>query len=474
MVTVDGVRIPTRTHLGIRGLVAVLLVASMACAGSPTSDGSPIPEMSAASDVLLDAACPGEEVPTDLSVTCHRLELGDASLSVVVIRSADPTGGPVLHLHGGPGGRAVLDRHRWLAPRSEVLEGHDVILVDQRGGGDSTPSLDCSELDAGPSAGLDDYRSCRRRLDDSGIDRGQTTVHQVALDMVSLREALGLESWHLHGVSFGTRIALELIRIDEGAVLSAVLDSPMPPEVAAYDDLPAGVLGALESLEVGCREVAACTEGLLEPLRGVLADLADGPVAVTTRSGEAVTYDDVRFARLLTDALAGPMGPAVARRAIPLASSQRLAEAVALLAEIASPGRSAGDPVAEGAQLSSECADEVPFNTMATTDTGDPILDAVSGAMNDVRALCALWDVPASPRIIDLAVTSDVPVLILSGHLDPITPVAWARRLADGLGNATLVEHRGWTHVPSMSDACAAHIVAGFLDGGTPATSPDC
>ncbi|MEO2170665.1 MAG: hypothetical protein ABGY25_03065, partial [Acidimicrobiales bacterium] len=77
-------RIPTRTHLGIRGLVAVLLVASMACAGSPTSDGSPIPEVSAASDVLLDAACPGEEVPTDLSVTCHRLELGDASLSVVV------------------------------------------------------------------------------------------------------------------------------------------------------------------------------------------------------------------------------------------------------------------------------------------------------------------------------------------------------------------------------------------------------
>jgi pimeloyl-ACP methyl ester carboxylesterase len=296
VVTVDGVRIPTRTHLGIRGLVAVLLVASMACAGSPTSDGSPIPEVSAASDVLLDAACPGEEVPTDLSVTCHRLELGDASLSVVVIRSADPTGGPVLHLHGGPGGRAVLDRHRWLAPRSEVLEGHDVILVDQRGGGDSTPSLDCSELDAGPSAGLDDYRSCRRRLDDSGIDRGQTTVHQVALDMVSLREALGLESWHLHGVSFGTRIALELIRIDEGAVLSAVLDSPMPPEVAAYDDLPAGVLGALESLEVGCREVAACTE----PGDQVVGQAADatqqrpGAHAADRSNARATSRDRIR------------------------------------------------------------------------------------------------------------------------------------------------------------------------------------
>jgi len=463
--TVGRVRRPMRALSGVLCLISL----AAACSGSP-----PIPDGSAAGDVLLDADCPGEEVPTDLTVSCHRLELAEASLSVAVIRSADPTGAPVLHLHGGPGGRAVPDRYRWLAPRSEVLEGHDVILVDQRGGGDSTPSLDCLELDAGPVAGLDDYRSCRRRLDDAGIDRSQTTVEGIAADMVSLRQALGLESWHLHGVSFGTRIALELIRIDEGAVLSAVLDSPMPPEVDAYDDLPVGVLGALERLEAGCREVAACTEGLLEPLRGVLADLADRPVAVTTRSGEAVIYDDVRFARLLTDALAGPAGPVVVRQAIPLAASDRLAEAVARLGEIASTGRSAGDPVAEGAQLSSECADEVPFNTMATTDTGDPILDAVSGAVNEVRALCAMWDVPASPRIIDLAVSSDVPVLILSGHLDPITPVAWARRLADGLGNATLVEHRGWTHVPSMSNACAAHIVAGFLDGETPATSPDC
>ena len=465
MASVSRVRRPMRA---LPGVLCLITLAS-ACSGSP-----PIPNGSAAGGVLLDADCPGEEVPTDLTVNCHRLELVDASLSVVVIRSADPTGAPVLHLHGGPGGRAVPDRYRWLAPRSEILEGHNVILVDQRGGGDSTPSLDCPELDAGPVVGLDDYRSCRRRLDDASIDRSQTTVEGIAVDMVSLRQVLGLKSWHLHGVSFGTRIALELIRIDEGAVLSAVLDSPMPPEVDAYDDLPVGVLGALERLEAGCNEVAACAEGLLEPLRGVLADLADRPVAVTTRSGEAENYDDVRFARLLTDALAGPAGPVVVRQAIPLAASHRLAEAVARLGEIASTGRSAGDPVAEGAQLSSECADEVPFNTMDTTDTGDPILDAVSGAVNEVRALCAMWDVPASSRIIDLAISSDVPVLILSGHLDPITPVAWARRLADGLGNATLVEHREWTHVPSMSDVCAAHIVAGFLDGETSATSPSC
>ena len=459
------VRRPMHALTGVLCLIGLVA----ACAGSSGISDRPV-----VGGLLVDADCPGEEVPTDLTVICYRLEMADASLSVVVIRATDPTGAPVLHLHGGPGGRAVAERFRWLAPRSEVLGGHDVILVDQRGGGDSTPSLDCHELDAAPAVGLDAYRSCRQRLDDAGVDRGQVTVEAIAADMVSLRRALGLESWHLHGISFGTRIALELIRIDEGAVESAVLDSPMPPEVGAYDDLPVGVLGALERLDEGCRAVAACPEGLVEPLRSVLADLADRPVAVTTFSGEAVIYDDVRFARLLTNALASPVGPVLVRQAIPLAAGNRLAEAVARLGQVAATGRSAGDPVSEGAQLSSECADEVPFNTMTTTDTGDPILDAVSGAVNEVGALCALWDVPASPRSVDLATSSDVPVLILSGHLDPITPVEWARRLAAGLGNATLVEHREWTHVPSMSDPCAAHILAGFLGGDIPATPPDC
>ncbi len=473
MGTVDGVRIPMRTHLRIHGLVAILVAVSMACTGSTVPDGSPVPD-DGSDDRLVDADCPGEEVPSDLTVTCHRLELEDASLSVVVLHAADPTGAPVLHLHGGPGGRAVLDRYRWLAPRSGILEGHDVILVDQRGGGDSTPSLDCPELDDGPVDGFDGYRACRQRLDDGGVDRNSTTVERIGADMVTLREAMGLDSWHLHGVSFGTRIALGLLRIDGGAVDSAVLDSPLPPEVDAYDDLPAGVLLALEVLEAGCPEWDACPHGLLEPLREVLASLADRAVAVTIRSGEAVHYDDVRFVRLVSDALANPVGPAVVRDAIPLAASDQLAEAVARLTEIASTGRSVGDPVSEGAQLSSECADEVPFNAMSATTTGDPILDAVAGAGSEVRALCALWDVPASERVVDRAVTSTVPILILSGHLDPITPVAWARRLADGLENATLVESPRWTHVPSMSDPCAAHLVARFLAGDRAVGLPDC
>jgi len=170
----------------------------------------------------------------------------------------------------------------------------------------------------------------------------------------------------------------------------------------------------------------------------------------------------------VADALAAPAGLNVVDGAVALAAEGRLAEAIAALTEVASTGRSVGDPTSEGARLSSECADELPFNDADPMLTGDPLLDAVARGEVKVRALCAVWQVERSPDIVDWPVASDVPTLILSGHLDPITPTAWARRLADRLGDAVLVESERWAHAPSMSDPCAVHLVARFLDGERP------
>ena len=445
-------------------LLPVGLLLAVASCGSETTDN---PDPGTAFS-LVDEDCPGEAVPTRLTVSCHRLHLDHGTLGVAVLWAEDPTGLPVLHLHGGPGGRAVADRYRWLVPRSQVLEGHDVVLVDQRGGGTSTPSLDCPELDDPATPPGEAIQACRYRLDQKGVDRGSVTVGSTAADLVHLRRSLGIDAWHLHGVSSGTRIALELLRIDGSSVASAVLDSPTPPEVDLYDDLPEGVLYALTSMENLCRADATCPGGLVGPLRSILDDLADRPVAVTIWSGEASAYDDARLIRLVADALAAPAGLNVVDGAVALAAEGRLAEAIAALNEVASTGRSVGDPTSEGARLSSECADELPFNDADPMLTGDPLLDAVARGEVKVRALCAVWQVERSPDIVNWPMVSDVPTLILSGHLDPITPTAWARRLADRLGNAVLVESERWAHAPSMSDPCAVRLVARFLDGEQP------
>ena len=149
--------------------------------------------------------------------------------------------------------------------------------MDQRGGGTSTPSLDCPELDDPATPPGEAIQACRYRLDQRGVDRGSVTVGSTAADLVHLRRSLGIDAWHLHGVSSGTRIALELLRIDGSSVASAVLDSPTPPEVDLYDDLPEGVLYALTSMENLCRADATCPGGLVGPLRSILDDLADRP-----------------------------------------------------------------------------------------------------------------------------------------------------------------------------------------------------
>ncbi|MBC8483470.1 MAG: hypothetical protein H8D48_00885 [Actinobacteria bacterium] len=82
-------RRPMHALTGVLCLIGLVA----ACAGSSGISDRPV-----VGGLLVDADCPGEEVPTDLTVICYRLEMADASLSVVVIRATDPTGAPVLAL----------------------------------------------------------------------------------------------------------------------------------------------------------------------------------------------------------------------------------------------------------------------------------------------------------------------------------------------------------------------------------------
>lgn len=462
-----------------RHRAASLLLAAALAGGTVACSEEEAPGERAAPPTI---PCPEPVVPTELDVSCHRVEVDGASLAVAVLHAEDPTGHPVLHLHGGPGGRAVADRHRWLTPRSPLLASHDVVLVDQRGGGLSTPSMDCPEVDDSTTPEPALHRACRDRLDAAGIDRSSATVARLADDLVAVREALGIDRWHLHGVSYGTRVAMELLRTDGDAVASVVLDSAVPPDVATHDELPGGVADAVAALGRWCTApTRSCPADVGDRLGAVLGRLADEPATVTVRSGETIRLDDVAFLRMATDVLAGPVpdGAAIAASAIEVAPTSP-AEAVVLLLDATGAAesvgsRATGDAVAEGVQLSVECADEVPGNEFADPDAlpstwEEHVAAAVRGRWLDVRTLCAMWDVAPSPAATRTAVRSDVPVLVLAGLLDPVTPVGWARHLVretSGLADAVLVTSEGWSHVPSMSDPCAAELVARFLDDGT-------
>ncbi len=76
--------------------------------------------------------------------------------------------------------------------------------------------------------------------------------------------------------------------------------------------------------------------------------------------------------------------------------------------------------------------------------------------------VCALWPQAASTPDLAAPVTSDVPTLLLSGGLDPVTPPAGAAAVAATLSNSRQVVVRGSGHIVSTY-ACVPRLIAEFV-----------
>lgn len=105
----------------------------------------------------------------------------DDGASLYVEESGTPAGVPALWLHGGPGGSLGSG---WYRTHFDP-ERYRLIGIDQRGSGRSTPNV------LHPQARLADH-----------------TTDRLIADLEQVREALGIESWVVAGISWGTTLAL--------------------------------------------------------------------------------------------------------------------------------------------------------------------------------------------------------------------------------------------------------------------------
>ena len=133
-----------------------------------------------------------------------------------------------------------------------------------------------------------------------------------------------------------------------------------------------------------------------------------------------------------------------------------------LLALASSPGGQPAD-ISEGEHFSVICAEDAPRMRPASGPVSE------QGAQGLYRDVCARWprgDVPAAFYTIP---KSPVPVLLLSGGLDPVTPPRHAERVAQALGSnarSVVVANNGHnvTGIACMRDA-----VFHFIDAATDA-----
>jgi pimeloyl-ACP methyl ester carboxylesterase len=409
------------------------------------------------------------------------------SLAVAVMfpdGDSDDENEALVYLAGGPGGNAVAELEDWIG--APYLDERTLVLFDQRGTGYSEPSLNCPEFDAEDvNFPLED---CRDRLEDSGIDLNMYNSRESAADVADLRVALGYDEWALYGISYGTRLALTVMRDHPEGINAVILDAVYPPHVRFWEEYPANTSAAFEHLFTACAEDRRCNRAypdLAEVFWETVGRLND-------RAGEYVSIDpDTGIetdARLSGDGLINEVYNLLySTSRIPYLPQVIYAMADGQYAQLEAleSGELLGFQAetdiedSEGFYYSVECREEVPFLDLETA------LDNIERRPRELyfnteyflyRIFddCANWDVDEADALENEPVRSDIPTLVAAGVFDPITPVRWAESAAQYLPNSTLIVVPNGGHGVIDSDRCTVRIARAFLDQPTRPLDTSC
>jgi len=376
---------------------------------------------------------------------------------------------PVFFLAGGPGqGETPEAPDLAHFPRGR----RDLVLVDTRGTGGSNP-LSCRLWGDGTRLDhlfpLDAVTACRNELEKKAdLTRYTTTAAMDDLDEV--RRYLGYGPVNLVGVSYGTYAAQIFLVRHPQAVRSVVLSGVVKPGDPSPLYHARNAQHALTLLARDCTAEPACHAAFPrfeEEVSAALGRLARKPVRVKVTHPETGKPVEVELTRsAAADALRWALYNPQEARAIPLLIHQAAEGDYRELARGAIQSRAnLQEGLALGLLFSVTCAEdlsridpkEIPGATKGTFYGDDRVRDQL--------AVCGIWPhAPLPPGSGDL-VRSNVPVLLLSGERDPVTPPADAAEVAKGF------PHGLWVQIPHGSHAgggdCEERVVADFLARGS-------
>ena len=446
------------------------------------------------------------ETPADYSARCGYVTLpqdySDSRGGAVRIfftriasENPEPKPDPLVYLVGGPGSSGshllMTSFRRYLKP---FAAERDIIVIDQRGTGMSLPSLYCQEaVDRRAEVmqshhadyaelQLDILAQCRERL--SRYDIRFETFHSGsnARDIVNVLQTLGYKEWNLVGVSYGSRLALEIMRAYPARLRSVILDSVYPPQADIYLDVYFHGERGLRRVFAACQADAFCDARYprLESIFfGLYHNLNRRPMTTQfTPPGHERALDieisGYRFYDWIFSWLYTVPGIKKIPRLIYDLYEGKPDDV--LRWGLAYDGFTLS--LSLGMHYTVQCQEE--HNSAAERDYASVIAahPHLSGYLNyqvegsaTLHRLCDMWRVEARPKSVHDPVRSGIPALLLSGEYDPITPPNYARMADESLSASYnyVLPHIG--HGVLRSHDCAVRIALQFVD--EPTREPD-
>ena len=351
--------------------------------------------------------------------------------------------------------------------------------MDQRGTGGSA-GLECHLRDPqDPQSYLDDFipparaAACRDSLA-RVADLTRYTFPELAHDTDAVRRALGYEQLDLWGGSYGTRAALVYMRMYPARVRSAVLVGVVPMSFLQPRSYAHSTEAALAGLFAECRADAACNAAfpnVEQELRTVAARLEQGPAEAEildpgTRRRVRLRLPRGTFAETIRKMMYNP-GSA---RLIPFAVHRaHEGDYRPIIRAALGDRRNSAAGSSWGLYLALTCTEDVPFISLdeAARTNGRTLLGDYR--VTQQAAACAGWPRGTVPAGYHEPVRSDVPTLLISGTLDPVTPASGGTEAAATLPNGVHLVMPGGAHGSGgmPGDACVDSLVVRFVKAGS-------
>ncbi len=396
----------------------------------------------------------------------------DLNIAVLPAVSRTPPADPFVFITGGPGEAATQDYVLLSRAFERVREKRDIVLVDQRGTGQSHP-LVCpsSEADsASDDASIQaQVNRCVEQMD--ADPRYYTTLDAVA-DLEQVRAALGYPQLNLYGVSYGTRVAQAYLAQYPDRVRTVILDGVVSPARPLGLTMASDAQRALDLIFARCAADSACHGAFPDPagdLAALIERVDKAPVSVTIphpTTGEPTQVKLDRTALATAVRLFSYAPETAALLPLLIHSARTTGDLSHLAAQAQIVTRQVEGSLNIGLHNSVICAEDVPLYAKAAPLAESEKRTYMGERYKELERLCQYW--PSRPISAEslAPVRSAVPVLLLSGEADPVTPPLNAEQVAASLPASVSLVAPGQGH-GIVTLGCTFRVAADFVERGT-------
>ena len=392
-------------------------------------------------------------------------------VAVVPALSLEPQPDPLVPIAGGPGQASSDFYAAYQGAFEKVRRNRDIVLLDQRGTGQSA-AMNCEAVEdiiEGRFSREQTLAVTQECLEQLPHDPRFFTTSVAVGDLEALRQALGYSAFNLYGISYGSRVAQHFVRRYPASTRTVILDGVVPPQIALGPAIAIEAQNALDAIFERCAESEVCAErfpDIREDFSILQAELVDEPVTINlpdplTGKPEEMSFGPQELAAALRLLSYHPNSVAVMPMLINEAIRGNYAPLASQFMMIAA---SVSDAMSIGMHNAVVCTEDAPY--FAGEQVSRDALDATYIGplqLDALETICSVWPTGVLDEDFKTPLASDLPVLLLSGEADPVTPPHYAELAAIDLDNARLLTGRKQGHGQAPR-GCMPDLIAEFVE----------